>query len=485
MSRRRSRTRIAVLAALSLLAAGAGTACSTDESGTAPDDLQPPNQLERAAALIRPAIVSVEMRITGYVFDEQGNIFNEGNPYEMGAACSGFVVNPDGWVATAGHCVDSGPEGFRDDFIQQAALEASANRPGVSAEEFYNFGVMNWRVEGFTPGSPLDVQIGVHPGGDPKADPLPARVVDFRPLGKGDVALVKVEADDMPSTDLVTDPDVQIGDRVMAVGYPASTDLVTDRSAEPSNKEGAISSKKTQGSVPVYEISAAVSPGMSGGPTVDTEGKVLGVNSFTIAGESQPFNFIAPSSGLTELLGRNGVDSALGPVDTTYRDGLTALYAGRYTDAIADFDKVLALAPEHAKAPELKTDATQLRDKFGDWGVPTSDQQLWYLIGGGVLAAMAATGLTLLLVRRRRRPATVPTAPQPGVVPHTDAADEALTMLAVPHATSSAEPAQAGAEATAGVATLDRPTAPSRYCAACGAKAASNDRFCRGCGHEH
>ncbi|MCX5042115.1 trypsin-like peptidase domain-containing protein [Aldersonia sp. NBC_00410] len=483
MSRRRSRTRIAALAALSLLAAGAGTACSADESGTAPDGLQAPNQLERAAALIRPAIVSLEMHITGYVFDEQGNIFNQGNPYEMEATCSGFVVNPDGWVATAGHCVDSGPEGFRDDFIQHAALEASASRPGVSAEDFYNFGVMNWRVEGFTPGSPLDVQIGVHPGGDPNAAALPARVVDFRPLGKGDVALVKVDAADMPSTDLATDPDVQVGDQVLAVGYPASTDLVTDQSAEPSNKEGAISSKKTQGSVPVYEISAAVSPGMSGGPTVDTAGKVLGVNSFTIAGESQPFNFIAPSSGLTELLDRNGVDSVLGPVDTTFRDGLDALYAGRYTDAIADFDKVLALAPEHAKAPELKTDATQLRDKYGDWGVPKSDDHLWYLIGGGALAAMVAMGLALLLVRKRRRPATAPAAPDPAITPRAD--DEPLTMLAPPMHAASPEPGQAGAESTTGVATLDRPTAPSRYCAACGAKAASTDRFCRGCGHEH
>ena len=34
--------------------------------------------------------------------------FGEGTamPYLATWDCTGFVVNPDGWVATAGHCVD-------------------------------------------------------------------------------------------------------------------------------------------------------------------------------------------------------------------------------------------------------------------------------------------------------------------------------------------------------------------------------------------
>ncbi|MBD0323314.1 MAG: trypsin-like peptidase domain-containing protein [Aldersonia sp.] len=476
MSRRRLRTKIAACSALPLLLVGAGTACSTEDAAGPPADLQPPNQLEKSASLIRPAIVSLQMHMTGYVFDEQGNIFNQGNPYEMDGTCSGFVVNPDGYVATAGHCVDAGPEGFRNEFIEAAALEAHANRPSVSVEEFYNFGVLNWRVEGFTAGSPLDVQIGVYPGGDPKSDPLPARVVDFRSLGQGDVALLKVEANDLPSAVLATDTDVRIGDQVMAVGYPAATDLVTDQSAESSNKEGAISSKKTQGSVPVYEISAAVSPGMSGGPTVATDGRVLGVNSFRIVGESQPFNFIAPSAGLTELLRRNGVQSALGPVDTTYRDGLAAFYDGRYTAAIANFDKVIALVPQHAKAVEMKTQATQRHEKYGDWGVPTSDERTWYIIGGGIAAALIVIGCALLLLLRRRRrtiavPADSATVADAETASPMPASAEPLTILVGP-----------GGEAGAPVATLDPPAADSGYCAGCGARARSGDRFCRGCG---
>ncbi|HEY5853604.1 MAG TPA: S1C family serine protease, partial [Aldersonia sp.] len=118
MSRRWPRFQIAALSAMSLLLVGVGTACSSTESGSPPAELPPPNQLEKSAALIRPAIVSIELHASGYVIDEQGNPFNNGNPYELDGSCSGFVVNPDGYIATAGHCVDVGPEGLRDEYIQ-------------------------------------------------------------------------------------------------------------------------------------------------------------------------------------------------------------------------------------------------------------------------------------------------------------------------------------------------------------------------------
>ncbi|RDI49653.1 trypsin-like peptidase domain-containing protein [Nocardia mexicana] len=495
MSHSRSWSKIAAASAMSLLVVGAGTACSA-RTGTAPADLHPPNQMEKASAVIRPALASIDMRVSGYVLDELGNVFNDGNPYELTANCTGFVVDPDGYIATAGHCVDTGPgaESFRDSYIQMAALEAHERRPQVSAEEFYEFGAKNWTVEGDAKGSPLDLQVVVQLGSG-KADPLPARVVDYRSLGQGDVALLEVEAHALASAELTTDADVRIGDQVMAVGYPASTDLVTDRSAEPSNKEGAISSKKTQGSVPVYEISAAVSPGMSGGPTVGSDGRVLGVNSFTVRGESQPFNFISPAAGLSELLKRNGVQPAVGPVDTTYRAGLTAFYDGRYTAAIADFDKALALSPDHAKAAEMKTSAAQMRDRFGDWGNPVERNMLWYLIGGGGAAVAVVIALLLGIlarrrIRRRREPAVTLVAPSVGVVPEVNPASGVPSTVPL---SGAAQPVTAGAATAteqAGAAavhsstetTEQLPTTNATFCGGCGTRAEPGNRFCRNCG---
>ena len=91
----------------------------------------------------------------------------------------------------------------------------------------------------------------------------------------------------------------------------------------------------------MYEIDAAVSEGMSGGPTIDLAGKVIGVNSFGPTGEPQAFNFVAPADGLTTMMANKGVKATLGPADVSYRRGLDRYYAGHYTDAIKDFDQAL------------------------------------------------------------------------------------------------------------------------------------------------
>ena len=285
--------------------------------------------------------------------------------------------------------------------------------PGVTLQQAVEFGIANWTVEGKAKGSAIDTQIAVVTGsvqGGGKPQMLPARVVDVRPFTQGDVALLKVETTDLPSVELATDADVQIGTPLLSIGYPASADAVTDPSLEPSNKDGQVSAKKTVGSVPVYETSAALTPGMSGGPTVDLEGRVLGINSFMPAGESQAFNFVAPASGLTELLSRNGIRNELGPDDKAFRAALDAYYAGHYTDAIAGFDKLLQVAPQHAQALQYRTLAAKARDRFGDVPVapaPTSGASpvlFWTVVGGGAVLAAGLAVLLVVLVRRRRTP---------------------------------------------------------------------------------
>ncbi len=134
-----------------------------------------------------------------------------------------------------------------------------------------------------------------------------ADVVDFRPIDKGDVALLRVDRRNMPSSELTTDADVSIGTRILAVGYPKSTQDITDPSLDPTYKSGTVSKKSLRQTIPEYEIDAPISDGMSGGPTIELNGKVIGLNSFRPASESQPFNFVAPVAGLAALLAAKGV----------------------------------------------------------------------------------------------------------------------------------------------------------------------------------
>lgn len=82
---------------------------------------------ERAAALARPGVVFLRMNWSGYVITESGTVLNGGQPYQLGTRCTGFGVNPTGYVATAGHCVDPGIEnGIGRSFLLQGSARRSA-----------------------------------------------------------------------------------------------------------------------------------------------------------------------------------------------------------------------------------------------------------------------------------------------------------------------------------------------------------------------
>ncbi|MCB0921754.1 MAG: trypsin-like peptidase domain-containing protein, partial [Actinobacteria bacterium] len=315
--------------------------------------------LEQVQALVQPAVVYEQITWSGYVYDETNKGYFTQEPFVTSFQCTGFIVNPDGYIATAGHCVDYDAT-VREAILSQVVEWAYANEyyeATPSMETIATF-ARNWRIDGASTEGTADLDVsvayGVTVSGEPSGKALPARVVDLRPVGEGDVALLKIEAENLTVLPLSDNSTTGVGTEVVAVGYPASVDLVTDASFNPSFKEGTISAEKTTegGLLPVYEISAAVSGGMSGGPTVGLTGDVIGVNSFKIEGETQPFNFVQPSSNIDELLRAEGVENTLGPVTEQYRAGLAAYFAGDREVAIENFDAVLSTVPSHQFAQD-------------------------------------------------------------------------------------------------------------------------------------
>jgi hypothetical protein len=366
--------------------------------------------VQKAEDSIRPAVVYLTEKLSAYVGDSDGWFRALKQPIEVSLRCSGFVVSPSGYVATAGHCVDPGAEGARREIVLAVVQQAVERDSSIDSEKLFDHGMSDWRIEGQVGGSAIDQTFNVLSGGAAGVQPQsrPARLVDFRPVSQGDVGLLKVEASDMPSSELATDADVQVGQQVISVGFPGSTDQVTDPSMDPDNKDGTVSAKKTAGSVAVYETNAALSGGMSGGPTIGLDGRIVGINSRGPAGETQPFNFIAPASGLAELLSRAGVKAGLGPLDVQFRKGLDDYYAGHYTSAITVFDKIVALAPGYQQATVFKTNATKARDHFGDVSIAPPWKPILALAGGAAVLLAAVVSAVVLLRRRKARtyPAT-------------------------------------------------------------------------------
>lgn len=99
-----------------------------------------------------------------------------------------------------------------------------------------------------------------------------------------DIALLKISGS-FEKLSLGNSDDVRLGEKVIAIGNPLGLSFSTS--------EGIISAKDRIGSnnLPYYfQTDASLNPGNSGGPLINTQGKVIGINNFKIAsGESLGF----------------------------------------------------------------------------------------------------------------------------------------------------------------------------------------------------
>jgi serine protease Do len=119
-----------------------------------------------------------------------------------------------------------------------------------------------------------------------------ARIIGTDP--RTDLALLKIEAKNVPFIGLGDSNKVEVGEWVLAIGNPLDQELTVTA--------GIISAKGRQLGVADYEdflqTDAAINTGNSGGPLVDMDGKVIGINSIILApsGGNIGIGFAIPSS---------------------------------------------------------------------------------------------------------------------------------------------------------------------------------------------
>ncbi len=92
---------------------------------------------------------------------------------------------------------------------------------------------------------------------------------------RSDIALLKVDAEGLPTVHIGSAKDLQVGEWVLAIGSPFGF--------EHSATAGIVSAKgrnlPTENYVPFIQTDVAINPGNSGGPLFNLDGEVIGVNS--------------------------------------------------------------------------------------------------------------------------------------------------------------------------------------------------------------
>ncbi|MEC5399806.1 DegQ family serine endoprotease [Uliginosibacterium sp. H1] len=109
---------------------------------------------------------------------------------------------------------------------------------------------------------------------------------------KTDVAVIRIDAKDLPTVKLAAADDLRVGEWVLAIGSPFGF--------ENSVSAGVISAKgrslPDENYVPFIQTDVAVNPGNSGGPLFNGRGEVVGINSqiYSRSGGYQGLSFAIP-----------------------------------------------------------------------------------------------------------------------------------------------------------------------------------------------
>ena len=112
-----------------------------------------------------------------------------------------------------------------------------------------------------------------------------------------DLVVLRVSGESASVLTLGNSDTVQVGEPVYAVGNP--------QGLEGTFSQGIVSSIREVGTDELLQITAPISPGSSGGPVLNGNGRVIGVSVATFEG-GQNLNFAIPSNYLETLLGKIG-----------------------------------------------------------------------------------------------------------------------------------------------------------------------------------
>lgn len=212
--------------------------------------------LDELTARVSPAIVQV--LVTGYGPLEDKN---KGDASQIGrqrSLGSGVILDSDGYIITNAHVVK---------------------------------GAQRVRVL-LTPRGASDAQARASLGSEDHLPPLTAKIIGIAP--SMDLAVLKIEAKGLPTLPIADYTKLKKGQLVLAFGNPEGLENTVTMGVV-----SAVARQPDPDSPNVYiQTDAPINPGNSGGPLVDTQGQLVGINTFilTESGGSQGLGFAIPSS---------------------------------------------------------------------------------------------------------------------------------------------------------------------------------------------
>ena len=294
------------------------------------------------------------------------------------ASGSGFIVTPNGYIATNAHVVEPpstqqiaqqistdentiasvfGNEAvdntnsvlnelFPQYFPDLASLEVTRDEQVGLTTAFLRYYLANSQITDIQHQVLVQVRLSV-PGVGTGTKPIVAEVI---PAATGqsngkDIAIIKIEGSNLPTVPIGDERSLRSLDDIIAIGFPGSVDIGVTGTDVSEQIEPSVTEGKFSGSQPsafgfdVLQTSTPISHGNSGGPAVNASGNVIGIATFgtinPITGqEESAFNFLMPISIAKDFLNRINVQPQESQFTKMYRQALIEYDQQHYKNAL-------------------------------------------------------------------------------------------------------------------------------------------------------
>ncbi|MBW3564312.1 MAG: trypsin-like peptidase domain-containing protein [Acidobacteria bacterium] len=191
---------------------------------------------------VLPSVVNiqVESTMTRRSFDPWFDLFRRDRIFRTQSAGSGFIWSSDGTVVTNAHVIE-GASAITVNLADGRSFEA--------------------RVIGVDPDS--------------------------------DLAVLELDAGDLPAAPIGTSSDLMIGETVVAIGNPFGLSGTVTTGVISATGRSVPSAEQDRTFTDFIQTDASINPGNSGGPLVNMDGRIIGIN-VAIYAEAQGIGFAIP-----------------------------------------------------------------------------------------------------------------------------------------------------------------------------------------------
>jgi len=368
---------------------------------------------------------------------------------------SGVIINPNGYILTAAHCVKMDEEEAKQSVLEQTLLSTFSedlytqfeqdsgiklNKTQEQLLSTFAQKVILLAITNLDYQEEIYVGLGVAEKGRANVTAFlkPANVVKLGAVGKAkditgigrDLAIIKIDSTNLP-TSIIANTEPTEGQEIYIIGYPAKVHFFAGSLFDqfdilkPTITRGTISAVRTSAKgVRSLQTDALITGGNSGGPGYNLNGEVIGTATWIILDpqtgiKTDNYGFLISCKEIQDFLKESSIQNIQGQVDKLYKEALNDFWNDKYKNAIKKFKEVETLYPDHPYTKDYIARAQEQINKGKDKSSfidNLSGNNLWIIIGlvSCCLCTLGLGGIAILvffLINKNKQKKQIPQNP--------------------------------------------------------------------------